>query len=54
MQELKGSQILLMEEAEIYLQQEDSEKAKETLQLLIQENPKSVYLAKAKQMLELL
>ncbi len=46
--------IILMEEAEIYMRNNQDDKAKETLEVLLKDYPKSVYMSKAKQLLEML
>lgn len=46
--------IILMEQAEIHINQNQTEKAKELLQILIKDYPKSFYTNKARQLLEIL
>ncbi len=46
--------IILMEQAEIYMNSDRQEKAKELLQILLQDYPKSLYANKARQLLEIL
>ena len=46
--------IILMEQAEIYMNSDQQEKAKELLQILLQDYPKSFYANKARQLLEIL
>lgn len=46
--------IVLMEQAEIYMSSNQNDKARETLQVLLKDYPKSFYASKAKQLLEIL
>lgn len=46
--------IVLMEQAELYMEKNQSDKAKESLEILLKDYPQSVYVNKARQMLELL
>lgn len=46
--------IIMMEEAEIYMRNNENDKARKTLEDLLQYYPQSVYLTKAKQLLEIL
>ncbi|MBU2512997.1 tetratricopeptide repeat protein [bacterium] len=46
--------IVMMEEAEIYMGNHQDDKAKETLEVILKDYPKSAYTSKAKQLLEML
>ena len=46
--------IILMEQAELYMSREQSQKAKQVLEILLKDYPKSLYAGKAKQLLEIL
>ncbi len=46
--------IILMEQVEVYIAEKKNDMAKQTLQILLQDYPKSLYANKAKQLMEML
>jgi len=46
--------IILMEQAELFMSADQQDKAKDVLQILLKDYPESFYATKAKQLLEIL